>query len=105
MSYSIEENFQNIEETLNKLTNYSEQDIIKYTVIFKAIEKSYGEVNKWIELEDAIVVFSELKNSTKISIEKQKRTTTKILEYLNYPFIEIHGEFGTEFIDIKVMVA
>jgi len=101
MTYNIESNFNDIKKTLEKLTSFKDQDIIKKESISEALESAYSEVNKWIELEDVVVVFSDLKNSTGISIDKQKRTMTKILEYLNYPFIDIHGKFGAEFIDIN----
>lgn len=101
MSYNMDKDFKNMKDQLEKLTNFSEQDIIKIKDISKAVKKAYSEVNTWIEIEDAIVVFSDLKNSTKISIDKRKRTMTKILEYLNYPFIAIHNEFGADFIDIQ----
>ena len=101
MSYNMDKDFKNMKEQLEKLTNFSDQDITKIESVSKAVEKAYSEANKWFEIEDAIVVFSDLKNSTKISIDKQKRTMTKILEYLNYPFITIHNEFGADFIDIQ----
>lgn len=52
--------------------------------------------NRWYSCS-----FSDLKNSTGISFDKQDRTMTKLLEYLNNPFIEIHNNFGAEFVEIK----
>jgi len=97
--YKLNDIFENLNKQLKELTSY--QEIKKYNSVKEAVENAYKEVNKWNQVDEAIVVFSDLKNSTGISFDKQKRTITKLLEYLNKPFIEIHQKFGAEFIDIK----
>ncbi|HJE03306.1 MAG TPA: hypothetical protein K8U92_05445 [Aliarcobacter thereius] len=99
MKYNIKENFKELNENLEKLT--TKQEITTYETVTKALENAKLETNKWMQIEDTVVVFSDLKNSTGVSFDKEDRTMTKLLEYLNQPFIKIHKSFGAEFIEIK----
>ena len=99
MQFNIEYSYKSLNEKIEKLTSKQEEVICES--VSKALEKVKLEVNKWMKIDDTIVVFSDLKNSTGISFDKQDRTMTKLLEYLNNPFIEIHNNFGAEFVEIK----
>ena len=69
--------------------------------ILEAVEEAKIYVNTWNKVKDAVVVFSDLKNSTRISFDNTEKTMSKLLEMLNKPFIDIHTKFGAEFIDMK----
>jgi len=93
----------NFLEELNDKVNYKIEDIktIEYHSIKEAIQNARLEKGVWNKVPNIIAVFSDLLNSTGISNEKRRKTYSKILEYLNYPFIQIHRKFGAEFFDIK----
>lgn len=99
MQFNIEYSYKSLNDKIEKLTTNQEE--VHCENVSKALEKAKLEVNKWMKIDDTIVVFSDLKNSTGISFNKQDRTMTKLLEYLNNPFIEIHNNFGAEFVEIK----
>ena len=88
---------------INDKVNYKIEDIetIEYSSIREAIQNVRLEKGVWNKVPNVIAVFSDLLDSTGISNEKRKKTYSKILEYLNYPFIQIHKKFGAEFFDIK----
>jgi class 3 adenylate cyclase len=99
MNYNLKENYKALDEKIKDLT--SNHTIESCDTVEAALKKVKAEVNTWMQVEDVVVVFSDLKNSTGISFDKQDRTMTKLLEYLNQPFIKIHKEFGAEFTEIK----
>lgn len=83
------------DELTNKI-NIEPKDDIK-----EAVKQAELYENTWNKVKDAVVVFSDLKNSTKISFDNTEKTMSKLLEMLNKPFIDIHTKFGAEFIDMK----
>jgi class 3 adenylate cyclase len=99
MKYNLKQNFKELNKKIIDIT--SNQNIENCSTVEEALKKVKSEVNTWIQIDDVIVVFSDLKNSTGISFDKQGRTMTKLLEYLNQPFVKIHKEFGSEFVEIK----
>ena len=99
MKYDLDENFTQLNNKIIKIT--TEQKIKQCDNVTQALTNAKLEVNQWMQIEDVVVVFSDLKNSTGISFDKQDRTMTKLLEYLNKPFLKIHKEFGAEFSEIK----
>ena len=99
MQYNISQKFLLLDQDINRIT--SNMSITDCETVEKALEKTKLEVNHWMRINNVVVIFSDLKNSTGISFDKQKKTMSKLLEYLNKPFIQIHQDFGAEFIDIK----
>lgn len=99
MNYNLKNKYDDLNEKINKIT--TEQKIEYFETVSDALKKPKLEINNWRQIDDVIVVFSDLKNSTGISFDKQDKTMTKLLEYLNNPFIEIHDSYGAEFIEIK----
>jgi hypothetical protein len=99
MNYDLKKEFQDLNKKIEEIT--ISQKIERYETVSKALEKAKLEVNTWMQIDNVVVVFSDLKNSTGISFDKQDRTMTKLLEYLNKPFIKIHNSYGAEFIEIK----
>lgn len=99
MDYNLKNKYDDLNEKINKIT--TEQKIEYFETVSDALKKPKLEINNWRQINDVIVVFSDLKNSTGISFDKQDKTMTKLLEYLNNPFIEIHDSYGAEFIEIK----
>lgn len=99
MNYNLKKEYNDLNNKIEEIT--TKQKIETYDTVSKALEKAKLEVNNWMEIEDVVVVFSDLKNSTGISFNKQDKTMTKLLEYLNKPFIKIHNSYGAEFIEIK----
>lgn len=99
MNINIQSTFSDIKSIIDKLTDNI--TTVQKTNISSAINNAKQEVGKWMKVDDAVVVFSDLKNSTGISFDKNKKTMAKLLELLNQPFIKIHEEFGAEFMDIK----
>lgn len=99
MKYELEQNFKELNQKIIDIT--SNQNIKTCDTVEQALKQVKSEVNTWMQIDDVVVVFSDLKNSTGISFDKQDRTMTKLLEYLNKPFIKIHKEFGAEFSEIK----
>jgi hypothetical protein len=99
MKYDLEQNFKELNQKIIDIT--SNQNIKTCDTVEQALKQVKSEVNIWMQIDDVVVVFSDLKNSTGISFDKQDRTMTKLLEYLNKPFIKIHKEFGAEFSEIK----
>lgn len=99
MKYDINQKFKLLKESIESLT--ANIKITDCETVENALYKAKLEINHWMRVSDVIVVFSDLKNSTGISFDKQKKTMSKLLEYLNKPFIQIHQDFGAEFIDIK----
>ncbi len=83
------------DELTNKI-NIEPKDDIK-----EAVKEAELYENTWNKVKDAVVVFSDLKDSTKISFDNTEKTMSKLLEMLNKPFIDIHTKFGAEFIDMK----
>lgn len=99
MNYNLKKEYDELNKKIEEITK--EQKIEFYKTVSEALDKAKLEVNKWMQLDDVIVVFSDLKNSTGISFDKQDKTMTKLLEYLNKPFIKMHKSYGAEFIEIK----
>lgn len=99
MSYNLKDEYDKLNKKIEEITK--EQKIKTYETIDSALSNCKLETNTWMQINDVVVVFSDLKNSTGISFDKQDRTMTKLLEYLNKPFIKIHKEYGAEFIEIK----
>jgi len=99
MKYDLDEIFTQLNNKIVKIT--TEQKIKQCDNVTQALTNAKLEVNQWMQIDDVVVVFSDLKNSTGISFDKQDRTMTKLLEYLNKPFLKIHKEFGAEFSEIK----
>ena len=99
MNYDLKKEFHDLNKKIEEIT--ISQKIERYETVSKALEKPKLEVNTWMQIDNVVVVFSDLKNSTGISFDKQDRTMTKLLEYLNKPFIKIHNDYGAEFIEIK----
>lgn len=66
-----------------------------------AVKKASLETGKWYRVRNVAAVFSDLANSTGISNEKTKIGYSKILEYINFPFVKIHKKFGVDFLDVK----
>lgn len=83
-------------DELTSKINIEPKDDIK-----EAVKQAELYENTWNKVKDAVVVFSDLKNSTKISFDNTEKTMSKLLEMLNKPFIDIHTKFGAEFIDMK----
>lgn len=83
-------------DELTRKINVEPKDDIK-----EAVKEAELNENTWNKVKDAVVVFSDLKNSTKISFDNTEKTMSKLLEMLNKPFIDIHTKFGAEFIDMK----
>lgn len=83
-------------DELTSKINIESKDDIK-----EAVKEAELYENTWNKVKDAVVVFSDLKNSTKISFDNTEKTMSKLLEMLNKPFIDIHTKFGAEFIDMK----
>lgn len=69
------------DELTNKI-NIEPKDDIK-----EAVKQAELYENTWNKVKDAVVVFSDLKNSTKISFDNTEKTMSKLLEMLNKPFI------------------
>jgi len=99
MTYDLKQNFKELNQKIIDIT--SNQKIETCNTVEEALKKVKSEVNTWMQIDNVVVVFSDLKNSTGISFDKQDRTMTKLLEYLNQPFVKIHKQFGAEFTDIK----
>lgn len=75
------EYFDTISEVINKLKN--------------------AEDLKKIRIDNVIAIFSDIKDSTKISYEKNKAEVSDILEFFSKNFIQIHENNGAEFIDLN----
>jgi class 3 adenylate cyclase len=99
MNYNLKKEYDELNKKIEEITKV--QKIEFYKTVSEALDKAKLEVNRWMQIDDVIVVFSDLKNSTGISFDKQDKTMTKLLEYLNKPFIKIHKSYEAEFIEIK----
>ncbi len=99
MKYDIHENSKQLAEKLSNLTDKIVME--RRETISEALNNAKLEVGKWQEVDNVVCVFSDLMNSTQISLDKQKKTVAKILENLIVPLQDIHRAFGCEFIDIK----
>lgn len=99
MNYNIKEEQKKIKNKLDTLS--SSIKIENKDTIEQAIKNAKLEVNEWQEVDNIVCVFSDLQNSTQISLDKNKTTIAKILENLIVPIQDIHRSFDCEFIDIK----
>lgn len=99
MNYNLKKEYDDLSKKIEEIT--TKQKTESLDTVSEALDKAKLEVNNWMEIENVIVVFSDLKNSTGISFDKQDKTMTKLLEYLNKPFVKIHKSYEAEFIEIK----
>jgi len=100
MTYNLETKYKQLNSSLEVLAN-SKIEVIDVSSVKTAIKNAKLHVSKWYRVDDVVCVFSDLKGSTEISFDKQKKTMARFFEYLNKPLIQIHTDFGAEFIDVK----
>ena len=61
----------------------------------------YVEARKWIRIKDAVVVVVDLKNSTKLTWDKNAKTSARIYEAVTGNCVRLVKQFEPGFVDIQ----
>ncbi len=70
--------------------------------VVNAVDYIYGSKDFFkVRVDDVVAIFSDIKDSTKISNRKNKAQYSDVLEYFSKNFVEIHEKYGAEFIDLN----
>lgn len=64
-------------------------------------EDMFVEARKWIRIKDAVVVVVDLKNSTKLTWDKQAKTSARIYEAVTGNCVRLVKQFDPGFVDIQ----
>jgi len=59
------------------------------------------ETNVWWRIDDAVCVYIDMKNSTKLSAQEGDRVTAKIYQYFTETAVRILNHFGASYIDVR----
>ena len=84
------------------MNNYDDVYVPCFGTVEEAVSYIYDQKDFIkVRVDDVVAIFSDIKNSTKISNRKNKAEYSDILEYFSKSFVEIHELNGAEFIDLN----
>lgn len=84
------------------MNNYDDIEVQYFNTVKEAVRVIYTKKDFYkVRVDDVVAIFSDIKDSTKISNNKNKAQYSDVLEYFSKSFVKIHEKYGVEFIDLN----
>lgn len=84
------------------MNNYDDIEVQYFNTVKEAVRVIYTKKDFYkVRVDDVVAIFSDIKDSTKISNNKNKAQYSDVLEYFSKSFVNIHEKYGVEFIDLN----